>query len=552
MRLFPAVIGCCSVVCSAVHAQQAADTAPTARPSHDSGVGLTFVPIQGLGPLAATKEVTVAQWQQFLSATGYKWAPDKLHFDQTDDHPVVNICQADAEAYCSWLTEKERAEGKLNARQEYRLPSNREWSAASGLTSATGDFKENVDQRLDDEKLFPWGVAWPPPANAANLASHEIDGYEDKFPYTAPVASFAATSDGLYDVGGNAWEWTVDPKHTDGRVGFVRGGSWIYFRPEFLKASYRYEVPAGLRAPSFGFRVFYEDKDLSAKLIADARRARITEVDKASSRLRPEDEVDNTKTDTAKNRFLGDRNKAASGNELELTTTLAAPQAGMAFSNSLGMRFVPTQDRNVLAGAFEVLVKEYEYYAKQTGSPWKRPAFNQTGGHCAVSMSFDDAVAFCDWLTARERDMGALSATQRYRLPTDQEWSRMVGLSENSGTPAQLDGGSTGVYPWGNQWPPALFSGNFDSDKIKGYRDRYAYTSMAGKGSPNALQIADLAGNASEWVDDFWEPGSSDRVVRGSSWLDSSPEILQSSARKHFPPSTKKPDIGFRCVLDLR
>lgn len=73
-----------------------------------------------------------------------------------------------------------------------------------------------------------------------------------------------------------------------------------------------------------------------------------------------------------------------------------------------------------------------------------------------VNVSWNDAKAFCVWLSRKEG--------RTYRLPTDREWSVAVGLGRESGrTPAmkEIQGGK--VYPWGTSWPPPTGSGNYAS-----------------------------------------------------------------------------------------
>jgi hypothetical protein len=61
-----------------------------------------------------------------------------------------------------------------------------------------------------------------------------------------------------------------------------------------------------------------------------------------------------------------------------------------------------------------------------------------------------------------EQSEGILSAFQRYRLPTDVEWSRAIGLPHETGaTPAERSGGIKNVYPWGNRFPPPNDFGNY-------------------------------------------------------------------------------------------
>lgn len=106
--------------------------------------------------------------------------------DGLEDHPVVHINYADAEAYAAWA-------GK-------ELPTEAEWefAARGGL--------DRAEYAWGDE-FMPDGV---PHANTWQgdfpLENTLIDG----FLRTSPVMSFPANGFGLFDMVGNVWEWTTD------------------------------------------------------------------------------------------------------------------------------------------------------------------------------------------------------------------------------------------------------------------------------------------------------------------------------------------------------
>ncbi len=108
-------------------------------------------------------------------------------------------------------------------------------------------------------------------------------------------------------------------------------------------------------------------------------------------------------------------------------------------------------------------------------------------------MSWDDAKAFCQWLTKKEWNEGKLRASQGYRLPTDVEWSLVVGLPKESGaTPPDKDSRIKGVYPWGNQWPPPKGAGNYNPELAV---DSFEKTAPVGSFAANRYGLHDLGGN---------------------------------------------------------
>jgi formylglycine-generating enzyme required for sulfatase activity len=229
-------------------------------------------------------------------------------------------------------------------------------------------------------------------------------------------------------------------------------------------------------------------------------------------------------------------------------------------TNSLGQVFVPVPGTSVLFCVWDTRVQDYRAFASETHREWPKPDFAQEPTHPAVNVSWDDAQAFCAWLTQKEQKKGSLKANQRYRLPTDAEWSLAAGLTnEPAGTPAEKHRKVTGIYPWGRGWPPPKGSGNFADETlsakkkdayrvIDGYNDGYADTSPVGAFAPNRYGLFDMGGNVWQWCDDWYDASRHGRVLRGGSCV-CVPGMLLLSYRNAFGPGHFYEYIGFRCVL---
>ncbi len=222
-------------------------------------------------------------------------------------------------------------------------------------------------------------------------------------------------------------------------------------------------------------------------------------------------------------------------------------QIGASWTNSLGMKFVPVVGTKVLFCVHKARVQDYAPFIESTKRDWFKPSFEQGPTHPVVNVSWLDATAFCNWLTARERLSGHLGPRDEYRLPSDLGWSAAVGLlKEDGSTPSERHLKVRRVYPWGANWPPPKDSGNFD--KSLG-TDEFEFTSPVCSFPPNEFGIFDLAGNAAEWCLDWMDGYQTARVVRGSSHANRAADNLHSSFRMGKPPTRRLPEIGFRVVV---
>lgn len=240
------------------------------------------------------------------------------------------------------------------------------------------------------------------------------------------------------------------------------------------------------------------------------------------------------------------------------------------FVNSLGMQFAPveitgglTNGKRILFSVWDTRVRDYAEYARASGftpetpdfrKSWNHPAVNfiQGSTHPVVEVSWDNAVAFCKWLTEKERASGGIGAQDEYRLPSDHEWSCAAGIGrqEKAAESPKSKSGKIKVYPWGAEWPPPKGAGNY-SYELSLRVDDFEYTSPVGSFRANENGLYDMGGNVLQWCGDWYEKKLGSRVLRGSSWNNVGEKYLRSSYRDEDLPENRNLIKGFRCVLAL-
>ena len=130
----------------------------------------------------------------------------------------------------------------------------------------------------------------------------------------------------------------------------------------------------------------------------------------------------------------------------------------------------------------------------RAGSSWRNPGFFSIGdGHPAVCVSWDDAQAYVEWLSA-ETGSG-------YRLPTEAEWEYAARA------------GTTTEYSWGND----IGSNQANCDGC-GSRWDDVRTAPVGSFPANAWGLHDMHGNVKEWVQDCWNDSYDGAPSDGSAW----------------------------------
>jgi formylglycine-generating enzyme required for sulfatase activity len=177
-----------------------------------------------------------------------------------------------------------------------------------------------------------------------------------------------------------------------------------------------------------------------------------------------------------------------------------------------------------------------EQQRNKLGSASDFPLYGVGANYPMYYVSWDEAQAFCDTLSARTR--------RYYWLPTESEW-------EYAARGGKLSRGY-------------LYSGSNDIDSVAwhhsnsgdngGSTNRKVHAVGTTKKRGNELGICDMSGNAYEWCSDYWRSDysgsasiSSNRVVRGSSWEHGAWDCRVVS-RLGINPNSRGHDMGFRVV----
>jgi formylglycine-generating enzyme required for sulfatase activity len=531
-----------------------------------------------------TYHVTVGQFRKFVEETAYKtdaekgekpgasgWDPDKKDFafnekyswrdpsfEQTDEHPVVNMSWNDATAFCQWLSKKEG--------ETYRLPTEAEWEYACRAGTTThyhsGDDPETLAKvaNVPDAALKAKFPDW----------KYTIQG-NDGYAFTSPVGSFAPNAFGLYDMHANTWQWCADwyaadyyaasplddptgPASGDRRV--IRGGAW-FSRPSSLLAAKRDTFGPNYRYNGPGFRV--------ARTIADATR-QITNSIGMKLTLVPSGEfmmgsgesaaaaaaffnktcgADDLKADNFKDEYPQHRVRITQ--TFYLGTYHVTRGQFRQFVADTSYKTDAEKGEKPGAWRWDPDKKAFGFYEKYS---WLNVGFEQTDEHPVVDVSWNDAVAFCKWLSKKEG--------RTYRLPTEAEWE----FACRAGTTTRYYSGDDPetLAKVGNVADATFKAKSPDTKYTIKASDGYPFTSPVGSFRPNALGLYDMHGNAWQWCADWYreeyyaaspaeDPAGPDsgsrRVHRGGSWY-YGPDVTRSAKRGGGEPDFRGSGVGFR------
>ncbi len=207
---------------------------------------------------------------------------------------------------------------------------------------------------------------------------------------------------------------------------------------------------------------------------------------------------------------------------------------------------------------------------------WKHPGFPQQGNHPVVGVSYQDAKAFCAWLSKKE--------SAAYRLPTEAEWECVcragtsTPFSFGSQYRQQIHQHANGANVELERAFPGRALRQWLVDVKLDVSDRHVFTAPVGSYQENPWKLHDLHGNVWEWCEDRYldtfykqfnrpsyrmprhravdplntEPANDHgdwRVIRGGSWFNA-PLQCSAGLRGYFEADDAACYLGFRVVRE--
>jgi formylglycine-generating enzyme required for sulfatase activity len=392
--------------------------------------------------------------------------------------PVERVTWSDAMAFCAALNASEVAAGRVPSGYQYRLPTEAEWEYCC-RAGTTSEFN-----------------------TGASLATSQAN-WGNLFGRTTVVESYGSNTWGLYDMHANVAEWCLDstnvlvyptsspvtdPLGARGTLRLTRGGSFANPDSSCRSAS-RTANFQDFSNYDLGFRVV-----LAPVLVPDA------------------------------------------GLEMARVDAGGFAMGSLAVGgNSIPVRSVSIS-RPFWVGRNEVTQGQYQ--AVMGANP---SSFAISPRHPVETVTWDNAMAYCAALTAREVANRRMPAGYQYRLPTEAEWEYCC----RAGTPTEWNTGNSLVFSQANF---ALF--NAQTRSVQTY-------------APNAWGLYETHGNVLEWCLDRWNGDANyptlasvdpynafgtGRVCRGGGWNSTADNCR--SARRAFASATLATNgIGFRVVL---
>jgi len=196
----------------------------------------------------------------------------------------------------------------------------------------------------------------------------------------------------------------------------------------------------------------------------------------------------------------------------------------------------PVQVKTFSIAKTETTVRQWRFFCAETKrvmpeAPW----FGLKDDHPVVNISWDDAIAYCRWLSTKSK--------KTYRLPTEAEWEF-----------AARGGMKSKGYP---------YSGAKTPDSVAWFSSESNGTMPVAQKLPNELGLYDMTGNVWEWCSDLYDAGyytlkANDNpsgpqsgkfyTLRGGAW-DIGARNSRNTYRNPLAPGSRNHNKGFRVAM---
>lgn len=542
-----------------------------------------------------------------------------------DDHPVTLVSYHDAEAFCEWLSKRENRKYSVptEAQWEYAARGGKDGKRFPWGDEYPDAKKANIADRRSD---LPWADRTIDDgyAGTSPIGQYDPNGFwlydmvGNVWQYCADFYDAKAYDSSLHD--------SIDPVGPrTGKKKVVRGGNWA-FGAGIARNAFRFGLEPDFSVDTAGFRVAAvptSSEEIAASSVNEMTNEQIARIaDRLKSlvaggrRLEAQKLIDSFGKTIANVKGSIPDPQGFVRNVLQTILDTTQDKGFPSFTNSLGTQMVRIPAGNFVMGssesdiawamnvlaqgqpisleneypfhkvrisrafyiaATETTVAQFRKFVEETGyvtdaeeekggqiynerdrrfeqkagSSWKNPGWTVTPDEPVVMVSWNDAQAFVEWLAAKEK--------LPYKLPTEAQWE----YAARGGIPMAQ-------FPWGDELPDGRRANYADKNKDFEWRDRnadggYKYVAPVGSYEANGFGLYDMAGNALEWVRDYYGedyyrytpeidpegPGHGEnRVMKGGEWTFGAVN-LRSAFRGWARPELAVYNGGFRVAIDL-
>ncbi|MCG6908553.1 MAG: formylglycine-generating enzyme family protein, partial [Deltaproteobacteria bacterium] len=194
------------------------------------------------------------------------------------------------------------------------------------------------------------------------------------------------------------------------------------------------------------------------------------------------------------------------------------------------LAFINDMEKRIPGSAEKYLPRK----ASKSGPYWKKVGAHYENNFPenwpVLGISWNDARAFCKWMTHRHKREGWV-----FRLPEEWEWEKAA---------RGVDGR---YFPWGNHFDFTFCSmANSKKKKRNGPDPVGSFTP-----DESVYGVMDMAGNVSEWCHTFYDRQNNIRINRGAAWSYAEADYARCAARNGHSPSAVADFRGFRMVASM-